>query len=121
MEGLRAFMTNHNASKAVADYYDLTHTAQETVNEFNRYKKEGMAEEAKGMLDDEEKKRLIAAAPALRRVQENMAKVRANINMLRENQKIDPDTRRDEINRLQAMVDRMAKQGLQLAEQLKIR
>ena len=121
MEGLRAFMTNPNASKAVADYYDLTHTAQETVNEFNRYKKEGMAEEAKGMLDDEEKKRLIAAAPALRRVQENMAKVRANINMLRENQKIDPDTRRDEINRLQAMVDRMAKQGLQLAEQLKIR
>lgn len=121
VEGLRAFMTNPNASKAVADYYDLTHTAQETVNEFNRYKKEGLVEEAQGMLQDEEKKRLIAAAPALRRVQENMAKVRANINLLRENQKMDPETRRDEINRLQGIVDRMAKQGLQLAEQLKIR
>jgi hypothetical protein len=116
----KSFLTNPNTSKAATDYYKIAHTAQETVNEFNRYKKFGMAEEAQAIVQDEEKKKLMAAAPALRRVQEQMAKIRANMNIIEKNKNLDPDTRRDEINRLQLMYDRVARQGVSLADQLQI-
>jgi hypothetical protein len=116
----KSFLTNPNTSKAATDYYEISHNAQETVNAFNRLKKEGRIEEAQAMVQDEEKKKLMAAAPALRRVQEQMAKIRANMNFIEKNQKLDPDTRRDEINRLQLMYDRVARQGVSLADQLQI-
>jgi hypothetical protein len=116
----KSFLTNPNTSKAATDYYEIAHNAQETVNAFNRFKKEGRIEEAQAMVQDEDKKKLMAAAPALRRVQEQMAKIRANMNFIEQNQKIDPDTRRDEINRLQLMYDRVARQGVSLADQLQI-
>jgi hypothetical protein len=116
----KSFLTNPNTSKAATDYYEIAHSAQETVNAFNRLKKEGRVEEAQAMVQDEEKKKLMAAAPALRRVQDQMAKIRANMNFIERNQKIDPDTRRDEINRLQLMYDRVARQGVSLADQLQI-
>jgi hypothetical protein len=116
----KSFLTNPNTSKAATDYYEIAHSAQETVNAFNRLKKEGRIEEAQAMVQDEEKKKLMAAAPALRRVQDQMAKIRANMNFIERNQKIDPDTRRDEINRLQLMYDRVARQGVSLANQLQI-
>jgi len=116
----KSFLTNPNTSKAATDYYEIAHNAQETVNAFNRLKKEGRIEEAQAMVQDEEKKKLMAAAPALRRVQEQMAKIRANMNFVEKNQSIDPDTRRDEINRLQLMYDRVARQGVTLADQLQL-
>jgi hypothetical protein len=116
----KSFLTNPNTSKAATDYYEIAHNAQETVNAFNRLKKEGRIEEAQVMIQDEEKKKLMAAAPALRRVQEQMAKIRANMNFIEQNQKMDPDARRDEINRLQLMYDRVARQGVALADQLQI-
>ena len=116
----KSFLTNPNTSKAATDYYEISHNAQETVNAFNRLKKEGRIEEAQAMVQDEEKKKLMAAAPALRRVQEQMAKIRANMNFIEKNQKLDPDTRRDEINRLQLMYDRVARQGVSLADQLQL-
>ena len=116
----KSFLTNPNTSKAATDYYEIAHNAQETVNAFNRLKKEGRIEEAQAMVQDEEKKKLMAAAPALRRVQEQMAKIRANMNFVEKNQSIDPDTRRDEINRLQLMYDRVARQGVSLADQMQL-
>ena len=116
----KAFLTNPNTSKAASDYYDLAHNAQETVNAFNRFKKEGRIEEAQAMLQNEDQKKLMAAAPALRRVQEQMAKIRANMNIIEQNQKVDPDTRRDEINRLQTIYDRVARQGVALADKLEL-
>jgi hypothetical protein len=116
----KSFLTNPNTSKAATDYYEIAHSAQETVNAFNRLKKEGRIEEAQAMVQDEEKKKLMAAAPALRRVQEQMAKIRASMNFIEKNQKLDPDTRRDEINRLQLMYDRVARQGVSLADQLQL-
>jgi hypothetical protein len=114
----KSFLTNPNTSKAATDYYEIAHEAQETVNAFNRFKKEGRIEEATEMLQDEEKKKLMAAAPALRRVQEQMAKIRASMNVIEQDQKRSPEERRDEINRLQGMYDRVARQGVALADKL---
>jgi hypothetical protein len=116
----KAFLTNPNTSKAATDYYEIAHEAQETVNAFNRFKKEGRIEEAQTMLQDEEKKKLMFAAPALRRVQEQMSKIRASMNVIEQDQKRSPEERRDEINRLQTMYDRVARQGVALADKLEI-
>ena len=116
----KSFLTNPNTSKAATDYYDLSHNAQEAVNYVNRLKKEGRIEEAKEYMSDEEHKKLVAAAPAYRRIGEQMAKVRAEINRI----KADPNrtgmAKQEEINRLQAVYDRVARQGYKVAEAAKI-
>ena len=111
----KSFLTNPNTSKAASDYYELSHNAQETVNAFNRLKTTGHIEEAKEFIANEDNKKLMAAAPALRRVGDQMAKVRAQINRITADQSKPSDVRRDEINRLQTMYDRIARQGATIA------
>ena len=111
----KSFLTNPNTSKAASDYYELSHNAQETVNAFNRLKTTGHIEEAKEFIANEDNKKLMAAAPALRRVGDQMAKVRAQINRITADQSKPSDVRRDEINRLQTMYDRIARQGTIIA------
>jgi hypothetical protein len=112
----KSFLTNPNTSKAASDYYDLAHNAQEAVNYVNRLKKEGRIEEAKEYMSDEEHKKLIAAAPAYRRVGEQMAKVRAEINRIKADVNRTGQAKQEEINRLQIIYDRIARQGYKVAE-----
>jgi hypothetical protein len=116
----KSFLTNPNTSKAASDYYDLAHNAQEAVNYVNRLKKEGRIEEAKEYMSDEERKKLIAAAPAYRRVGEQMAKVRAEINRIKADSNRTGQSKQEEINRLQAVYDRIARQGYKVAEAAQI-
>ena len=112
----KSFLTNPNTSKAASDYYDLAHNAQEAVNYVNRLKKEGRIEEAKEYMSDEEHKKLIKAAPAYRRVGEQMAKVRAEINRIKADSNRTGQSKQEEINRLQTIYDRIARQGYKVAE-----
>lgn len=112
----KSFLTNPNTSKAATDYYDLAHNAQEAVNYVNRLKKEGRVEEAKEYLSDEEHKKLVNAAPAFRRVGDQMAKIRAQINRVKEDVNRTSENKREEINRLQTIYDRVARQGYKIAE-----
>ena len=114
--GLRAFMTNPNSSKAVADFYDLDHKASELYSQFNTLKKTGQGEQAKEMLSDEQQKKLIQAAPTLRRIQTQMTKLHAQINLIQNDQRKSPEERRVEINRLEDQLDRVAKQGYKVAK-----
>jgi hypothetical protein len=115
MPFFRAFLTDPNTSKAASDFYELSHNAQEAVNAFNRLKKEGRADEAKEFMADEEHRKAYAAAPALRRVQDQMAKIRTAINYYENNNKMDPEERRQRINELQTTYDRVAQQGYKIA------
>jgi hypothetical protein len=112
----KSFLTNPNTSKAASDYYDLAHNAQEAVNYVNRLKKEGRIEEAKEYMSSEEHKKLVAAAPAYRRVGEQMAKVRAEINRIKADTNRTGAAKQEEINRLQIVYDRIARQGYKVAE-----
>jgi hypothetical protein len=116
----KSFLTNPNTSKAASDYYDLAHNAQEVVNYVNRLKKEGRIEEAKEFMSDEERKKLINAAPAYRRIGEQMAKVRAEINRIKADSNRTGQSKQEEINRLQAVYDRIARQGYKVAEAAQI-
>jgi hypothetical protein len=112
----KSFLTNPNTSKAASDYYDLAQNAQEAVNYVNRMKKEGRIEEAKEYMSDEENKKLVAAAPAYRRIGEQMAKVRAEINRIKADVNRTGQAKQEEINRLQIIYDRIARQGYKVAE-----
>lgn len=112
----RAFLTNPNTSKAASDFYEISNTAQETVNAFNRAKKEGRVEALQEILSDEEKKKLLKVAPSLRKIQDQMANVRRQINIIKNNEKLDPEVRRDRINELMLTYDKIARQGYKVLE-----
>jgi hypothetical protein len=112
----KAFLTNPNTSKAASDYYEISSNAQEAVNAFNRMKKEGRIEEAKEFISKEENKKLITAAPALRKIQDQMSAIRSQINVIERNEKIDPETRRQKINELMGVYDKIARQGYKVLE-----
>ena len=120
MPFFKAFLTNPNTSKAATDYYEISSNAQEAVNAFNRMKKEGRVEEAKEFISKEENKKLIAAAPALRKIQDQMSAIRAQMKVIERNERIDPETRRQKINELMGVYDRIARQGYKVAETAKI-
>lgn len=116
MPFFKAFLTNPNTSKAATDYYEISNNAQEAVNAFNRMKKEGRIEEAKEFVSKEENKKLMTAAPSLRKIQDQMSAIRTQINVIERNEKIDPETRRQRINQLMTTYDKIARQGYKVLE-----
>ena len=116
----RSFLTNPNTSKAATDFYEISNTAQETVNAFNRMKKEGRVEAIQEFMADEEKVKLMKAAPALRKIQDQMANIRRQVNIIKNNEKLDPEVRRDRINELMTVYDKVARQGYKVLESAKI-
>jgi hypothetical protein len=112
----KAFLTDPNTSKAATDFYDLIKNSQEAVNAVNRMKKEGRVEELKDFISDEENIKLMAVAPSLRRIQDQMAQVRSQINILKRDYEGDPEERREKINRLQKLYDQVARQGYKVME-----
>jgi len=116
LPGFRAFMTNPNSSKAVADFYDLDHKAGELYSEFNTLRKTGQGAEAKSLLENEQQKKLIQAAPALRRIQTQMTNIHAQINVVTNDKSKSPDERRDIINKLEKQLDIVARQGYKVAQ-----
>jgi hypothetical protein len=118
MEGLKSFMTNPNSSKAVADFYELDHNANELYTEFNNLKKAGQGKQAQEFLENEENKKQYIAAPALRKIQSQMTNIHAQINMIQNNQKLDPEERRIRVNQLEQNLDKVARQGYKIADSL---
>jgi hypothetical protein len=52
----------------------------------------------------------------MRKVQENMAKIRARINQINASKGMDPETKRVQINKLMEMYDKTAQQGYAITE-----
>jgi hypothetical protein len=117
----KAFMTDPNADKAVANFFDIQQTANRTAQGFNELKNSGRLEEAREMVEDEEKKMLIASAPTLRKFSENMTKVRRQIEIVKGDQSRTPEERRELINKLTAQYNIIAQQGVKAADKLGIR
>jgi len=114
-----SFLTNPNTSRAATEYYELSANAREAANFVNRAKKQGRTEEIKEFLADPENKKLVQAAPALRTIQDQMSKIRNQMEVVK-NQKGDPEARREKINQLQESYDRMAQNGRKVADKLGI-
>jgi len=116
----RSFMTNPESSKAVADFYEISGTAQQTVNGFNELKKTGSESDINQYVSDEKKAMTIAAAPTLRKIGGKMAEIKKAMKQIK-----DSDMPSDEKlrlnNELFNVFQTLAKQGVDVANQLGIR
>jgi hypothetical protein len=117
----KSFLTDPNSDKAVSDFYQIEQTANQVAQEFSTMTKTGLGKEAVEIMQDEDKRKLMASAPALRRVATSMTAIRKAIEATNNNQSIPPDERRDKVNQLTAQYNRVAEQGVKLANTLGIR
>ena len=117
----KAFLTDPNSNKAVADFYQIEQTANQVAQEFSTMTKTGLGKEAVELMQDEDKRKLMASAPALRRVATSMTAIRKAIEATNNNQNIPPDDRREMVNKLTSQYNRVAEQGVKLANTLGIR
>jgi hypothetical protein len=117
----KSFLTDENSNKAVSDFYQIEQTANQVAQEFSTMTKTGLGKEAVELMQDEDKRKLMASAPALRRVATSMTSIRKAIEATNNNQSIPPDERRDMVNKLTAQYNRVAEQGVKLANTLGIR
>jgi len=117
----KAFMTDPNADKAVSNFFEIQQAANRTAQGFNELKNSGRLEEAREMVEDEEKKMLIASAPILRKFSENMTKIRRQIEIVKNDQSRTPEERRELVNKLTAQYNIVAQQGVRASEKLGIR
>jgi hypothetical protein len=117
----KAFLTDENSNKAVSDFYQIQQTANQVAQEFSTMTKTGLGKEAVELMQDEDKRKLMASAPALRRVATSMTDIRKAIEATNNNQNIPPDERREMVNKLTSQYNRVAEQGVKLANTLGIR
>jgi hypothetical protein len=117
----KAFLTDENSNKAVADFYQISQAANQVAQEFSDMTKSGLGKQAVELMEDEDKRKLMASAPALRRVATSMTAIRKAIEATNNNQSIPPDERREMVNKLTAQYNRVAEQGVRLADSLGIR
>jgi hypothetical protein len=117
----KAFLTDPNSDKAVADFYQISQVANQVAQEFSDMTKSGLGAQAVELMQDEDKRKLMASAPALRRVATSMTAIRKAIEATNNNQNIPPDERREMVNKLTAQYNRVAQQGVKLADTLGIR
>ena len=117
----KAFLTDANANKAVSDFYQIEQAANQVAQEFSTMTKTGLSKEAVEIMQDPDKRKLMASAPALRRVATSMTAIRKAIEATNNNQSIPPDERREMVNKLTTQYNRVAEQGVKLANTLGIR
>jgi hypothetical protein len=117
----KSFLTDPNSNKAVADFYKIEQTANQVAQEFSTMTKTGLGKNAVELMQDEDKRKLMASAPALRRVATSMTTIRKAIEATNNNQNIPPDERREMVNKLTAQYNRVAEQGVKLANTLGVR
>ena len=113
---LKAFMTDPNSSKAIADFYDLEHNASQVVTAFNEMMATGNIAKVKELLSDEEKKKLLKIEPVLRDIGESMTAIRRQITYYKDNQTLDPEERRVRINNLERQYDKVASNSKKIAQ-----
>jgi hypothetical protein len=122
MQALKPFLTDRNVNKAVSDFYEIEKSAREVVTDLNDMKKKGMIKDIQELVGDEEKLKKVAIEPMLRKTMEGMAKIRAQIGYLRENEAgMTPDARREKINELTQYMNQYAAQGVKAAKAMGLR
>jgi hypothetical protein len=114
----KSFMADPRADKAVSTFYDHRKTATEVANSFNDMKKEGRVEELQALIADPEKRKMIAAAPALTEISNVMSELSRIIRIIDQDQSKSPPERRRMINELELRRNEMANRGVQIAREL---
>jgi hypothetical protein len=116
----KSFVTDTTRDKVVGDFYELYRTANQVSAAVKEYKSAGAYEAIKEIYADEDKVKLLRAAPALNRIADNMGNINKQIRLIQNSQSIAPDERLERVNALEAQLARVARQHLQLSKSLGI-
>jgi hypothetical protein len=116
----KSFITDPTRDKVVGDFYELYRTANEVSAAVKDYKSAGAYDSIKELYADEDKVKLLRAAPALNRIADNMGKINKQIRLIQNTQSIPPDERLERVNALEGQLARVARQHLQLSKSLGI-
>ena len=116
----KSFITDPTRDKVVGDFYELYRTANEVAASVKDYQATGSYEAIKEIYADEDKVKLLRAAPALNRIADSMGNINKQIRLIQNSQNIPPDERLQRVNVLEGQLARVARQHLQLAKSLGI-
>jgi predicted transcriptional regulator len=116
----KSFITDPTRDKVVGDFYELYRTANQVSAAVKDYQTTGAYDAIKEIYADEDKVKLLRAAPALNRIADNMGKINKQIRLIQNSQNIPPDERLERVNVLEAQLARVARQHLQLSKALEI-
>jgi hypothetical protein len=120
MPGFKSFMTNPNVSKAVGEFYTLQNEAKEALDEFNKLKGAGDREGMMSFLEDERNKKLVMSEPALRKIGTQLTTIHKQAQLIKENQSLDPELRRQRYNQMMDMYDKVSRQMNQVLAATKL-
>jgi hypothetical protein len=118
MPFFKSFMADPQADKAVSTFYDHQKTATEVANLFSKMKNEGRAEELQKLIADPEKRQMIVAAPAMKKISDVMSTINKQIGIIDRDQSKSPAERRQLINELEQRRNEVANRGVEIARQL---
>jgi len=116
----KSFITDPTRDKVVGDFYDLYRTANQVSAAVKEYKSVGAYSAIEDIYADEDKVKLLRAAPALNRIADSMGKINKQIRLIQSSQNIPPDERLERVNVLEGQLARVARQHLQLSKSLGI-
>lgn len=121
MPFFRSFMTNPNSDKAVADFFEVTQTAQEVSRAFTDMANLGKTEEARAYLQTDENRMLVGVASTLRSIRDDMSEIRQQIRFIRESAQLSPEEKNQQTKRLQDVFNTLARRGVEISDSLGIR
>jgi hypothetical protein len=114
----KSFMADPQADKAVATFYSHQKTATEVANYFSKIKNEGRVEELQKLIADPEKRQMIVAAPAMKKISDVLSTINKQIGIIDRDQSKSPAERRRMINELELRRNEVANRGVQIAREL---
>ena len=116
----KSFVTDPTRDKVVGDFYELYRTANQVSAAVKEYKSMGEEGAIEDIYANEDKVKLLQAAPALNRIADNMGKINKQIRLIQNSQSIPSDERLKLVTELEAQLARVARQHLQLSKALEI-
>jgi len=116
----KSFITDPTRDKVVGDFYELYRTANQVSAAVKEYKSIGEYSAIEDIYADEDKVKLLQAAPALNRIADNMGKINSQIRLIQKSQSIPSDERLKLVTELEGQLARVARQHLQLSKALGI-
>jgi hypothetical protein len=116
----KSFITDPTRDKVVGDFYELYRTANQVSAAVKDYQTTGSYDAIEKIYADEDKVKLLQAAPALNRIADNMGKINKQIRLIQNSQSIPSDERLKLVTELEGQLARVARQHLQLSKALGI-
>ena len=109
-------MTDPNLSKAVNDFYEISHNSKQVADAFNNMKNHGKVDDAIAYFDKHEME--YALHSPMEKLGKQMAKIKGAINLVKSDESMTASEKRIQINELTSYFNDIARNGVEIAKEL---